>query len=49
MFASISRAQGTVGFYYHGKESQASINDMVFSSPLEGLSDSNEGLFSVCW
>jgi len=47
--ACISRAQGTGGFYYHGRESQASITKMVFSSPTKGLSGSNEGLSSVCW
>jgi hypothetical protein len=35
-------------FYYHGRESQAFINDMVLSSPTERLSGSNEGLSSLC-
>jgi hypothetical protein len=29
--ACISRTQGKGAFYYHGKEIQASINNMVFS------------------
>jgi len=47
--ACISRTQGRGGSYCHGRESQASINDMVFSSRTGGPSVYKEGLCSVCW